>query len=46
MEERAAFLDDIRYHLEQAQVVQKRIYDQNHRPVSFQVSDWTLLRLR
>jgi len=46
MEERAAFLDDIRYRLEQAQAVQKRVYDQHHRPVSFQVGDWALLRLR
>jgi transposase InsO family protein len=35
MEERAAFLDDIRYRLEQAQAVQKHVYDQHHRPVSF-----------
>jgi transposase InsO family protein len=46
MEERAAFLDDIRYRLEQAQAVQKRVYDQHHSPVSFQVGDWALLRLR
>jgi hypothetical protein len=46
MEERAAFLDDIRYRLEQAQAVQKRVYDQHHRPVFFQVGDWALLRLR
>jgi hypothetical protein len=45
MEERVAFLDDIRYRLEQAQAVQKRVYDQ-HRPMSFQVGDWALLRLR
>jgi hypothetical protein len=45
-EERAAFLNDIRYRLEQAQAVQKRVYDQHHRPVSFQVGDWALLRLR
>jgi hypothetical protein len=46
MEERAAFLDDIHYRLEQAQAVHKRVYDQHHRPVSFQVDDWALLRLR
>jgi hypothetical protein len=46
MEEHAAFLDDISYRLEQAQAVQKRVYDQHHRPVSFQVGDWALLRLR
>jgi hypothetical protein len=39
MEERAAFLDDIRVRLEQA-------YDKHHRPVVFQVGDWALLRLR
>ena len=46
MEERAAFLDDVRYRLEQAQAAQKRIYDRHHRPVSFQVGDWAWLRLR
>jgi hypothetical protein len=46
MEDRAAFLDDVRYRLEQAQAVQKRVYDQHHRPVAYQVSDWVLLRLR
>jgi hypothetical protein len=46
MEEHAAFLDDIRYRLEQAQAVQKRVYDQHHMPVSFQVGDWALLHLR
>jgi hypothetical protein len=46
LEERAAFLDDICYRLEQAQAVQKRVYDQHHRPMSFQVDDWALLRLR
>jgi hypothetical protein len=46
LEERATFLDDIRYRLEQAQAVQKRVYDQHHRPMSFQVGDWALLRLR
>jgi hypothetical protein len=46
MEECAAFLDDIRYRLEQAQAVQKRVYDEHHRPVSFQIGDWALLHLR
>jgi hypothetical protein len=46
MEDRAAFLDDIRFRLEQAQAVQKRVYDQHHRQVAFQVGDWALLRLR
>ena len=46
MEEREAFLADVRYRLEQAQGVQKRHYDQQHRPVHYQVGDWALLRLR
>ena len=45
MEARAAFLADVRYRLEQAQAVQKRHYDRLHRPVSYQVGDWALLRL-
>jgi len=46
MEERTAFLADVRYHLEQAQAVHKRHYDKQHRPVSYEVGDWALLRLR
>jgi hypothetical protein len=46
MEEHAAFLNDVCYHLEQAQAVQKRVYDQHHRPVHYQVADWAVLRLR
>jgi len=46
MEEREAFLNDVRYRLEQAQAVQKRHYDKQHRPVSYEVGDWALLRLR
>ena len=46
MEDRAAFLDDVRYCLEQAQAAQKRVYDQHHRLVVYQVGDWALLRLR
>ncbi|KAG8083441.1 hypothetical protein GUJ93_ZPchr0015g6879 [Zizania palustris] len=46
MEAREAFLADVRYRLEQAQAVQKKHYDQHHRPVSYQVDDWVLLRLR
>jgi hypothetical protein len=46
MEERAEFLADIRYRLEQAQAAQKKIYDRTHRAVSYQVGDWVLLRLR
>jgi hypothetical protein len=46
MEERAEFLADIRYRLEQAQAYQKRHYGRVHRDVTFQVGDWALLRLR
>jgi hypothetical protein len=46
MEERAEFLADIRYRLEQAQTLQKKHYDKHHREVSYQVGDWALLRLR
>jgi hypothetical protein len=46
MEAREAFLGDVRYRLEQAQTVQKLHYDRHHRPVSFDVGDWALLRLR
>jgi hypothetical protein len=46
MEEREAFLADVRYRLEQAQAVQKRHYDKQHRPVTYAVGDWALLRLR
>lgn len=46
MEAREAFLADVRYRLEQAQAVQKKHYDRLHRPVSYQVDDWALLRLR
>jgi hypothetical protein len=46
MEERAAFLDDVRYRLHQAQESQKRAYNQHHRQVVYNVGDWALLRLR
>jgi hypothetical protein len=46
MAEREEFLEHIRYHLEQAQVVQKRDYDKAHRQVAYMVGDWVLLRLR
>jgi hypothetical protein len=46
MEDHAAFLDDVRYRLEQAQAVQKKHYDKHHRQVSYQEGDWALLRLR
>jgi hypothetical protein len=45
MEERAAFLDDVRYQLQQAQESQTRAYDQHHRKVVYQVGDWAFLRL-
>lgn len=45
MEERAAFLEDVRYRLEQAQTLHKRHYDKHHREVSYNVGDWALLRL-
>ncbi|WVZ87490.1 hypothetical protein U9M48_034121 [Paspalum notatum var. saurae] len=46
MEERAEFLADVRYRLEQAQAYQKRHYDRAHRDITYQVGDWALLRLR
>ncbi|KAI4330765.1 hypothetical protein MLD38_029019 [Melastoma candidum] len=46
MAERDEFLADVRYRLDQAQTVQKLHYDKLHRPVSYQVGDWVLLRLR
>lgn len=46
MEAHEAFLDDVRYRLEQAQASQKLHYDRQHRQVSYQVDDWALLRLR
>jgi hypothetical protein len=39
MEERAEFLADVRYRLEQAQEYQKKHYDRAHRPVNYQVGD-------
>ena len=46
MAERAAFLEDVKYRLEQAQATQKRVYDKSHRRVAYAVGDWVLLRLR
>ncbi|WVZ59186.1 hypothetical protein U9M48_009373 [Paspalum notatum var. saurae] len=46
MAEREELLADVRYRLEQAQAVQKKFYDRLHRPVSYAVGDWVLLRLR
>ena len=39
MEEREAFLVDVRHRLEQTQVVQRRHYDKRHRQVSYTVGD-------
>ena len=44
MEEREAFLADVRHRLEQAQAVQRRHYDKRHRPVSYAAGDWAFLR--
>ncbi|XP_066347662.1 uncharacterized protein [Miscanthus floridulus] len=46
MADREEFLMDVRYHLEQAQAIQKKYYDKVHRPVSYAVGDMVLLRLR
>lgn len=46
MEERAEFLADIHYWLEQAQETQKLHYDKVHHHVEYRVGDWALLRLR
>jgi hypothetical protein len=46
MEAREAFLEEVRYRLEQAQATQKLYYDRHHRQVSYQPGDWALLRLR
>jgi hypothetical protein len=46
MAAREELLADVRYRLEQAQVVQKKFYNRLQRPVSYVVGDWVLLRLR
>nr|AAL82656.1 retrotransposon protein, putative, unclassified [Oryza sativa Japonica Group]AAM18147.1 Putative gag-pol polyprotein [Oryza sativa Japonica Group] len=46
IEERDAFLADVRLRLEQAQQYAKRYYDQKHREVSFEVGAWVWLRVR
>ncbi|XP_014660510.1 uncharacterized protein LOC105914201 [Setaria italica] len=46
MAEREEFLADVHYRLEQAQALQKKYYDKDHRPVSYVVGDFVLLRLR
>ena len=46
MAAREEILVDVRYRLEQTQAVQKKFYDRLHRPVSYAVGDWVLLRLR
>jgi len=45
MEERDAFLEDVRLRLEQDQAVAKATYDRSHRPIQFEVGDWVWLRL-
>jgi hypothetical protein len=45
MEERAEFLADVRYRMEQAQAIHKLHYDKHHRQVSYSVGDWVLLCL-
>ncbi|XP_066316373.1 uncharacterized protein [Miscanthus floridulus] len=45
MEEHEAFLTNMRYRLEQAQAIQKRHYDKQHRPISYEVGNCALLRL-
>jgi hypothetical protein len=46
MEAREAFLADVRFHLEQAQAVQKLQYDKHHQEVTYEVGDWAFLCLR
>ena len=46
MAERDELLTDVRYRLEQAQEIQKRHYNKNHRAVSYDVGDWAWLHLR
>ncbi|XP_066375370.1 uncharacterized protein [Miscanthus floridulus] len=46
MAEHAEFLQDVWFHLEQAQTVQKRHYDKLHRAITYKVGDWVLLHLR
>jgi hypothetical protein len=46
MAAREELLADVRMRLEQAQAIQKKFYDKLHRPVSYAVGDWVLLRLR
>lgn len=45
MQERNAFLADVRDHLLQAQQLARKYYDANHRELSFDVGDWVWLRL-
>jgi hypothetical protein len=46
MAAREELLADVCTRLEQAQAIQKKFYDKLHRPVSYAVGDWVLLRLR
>jgi hypothetical protein len=46
MEDRDELLADVRYRVEQAQVVAKRNYDQKHRAITFAPREWVWLRVR
>lgn len=43
MANRNEFLANVRYHLEQAQAVQKHHYDKLHCAISYVVGDWVWL---
>jgi hypothetical protein len=43
---RESFLADVRYRLHQAQEGAEAPYDRLHRPVTYQVGEWVLPRLR
>jgi hypothetical protein len=45
LQDRDAFLADVRDRLLQAQAYAKRHYDAHHRPLEFNVGDWVWLRL-
>jgi len=45
LQDRDAFISDVRERLQQAQEYAKRHYDANHRDLTFDVGDWVWLRL-
>ena len=45
LQDREAFLADVRERLQQAQNYAKRYYDSHHRDLTFDVGDWVWLRL-